>query len=372
MNLAARSYGRMEEAGSIIYVIGEDAAAREDIGGMLQSAGLRAEYFASTADFLKAARPKIAGCLIVDVKLSGSTMQEFQEPIRKAEPEIPVIFIAARSDLDSAPQDIKTRAVELLARPFQKETLLDAVKRALDRDRRRRENPNKEEIDIDLVKKVASRVSAAIPMGEVLGEVVEFVTSVVKCDSCLVYVLESDELVLRASKNPHPELVDRLKLELGQGITGWVAEHLEPVAVARNAFEDPRFKLFNELPEDRFEAFLSVPMVSGGKLVGVINVQNRAEHQFSRREISLIATVGYLVGAEVERARLESENSELSERLETRKLIERAKGILQRDLKVSEEEAYRALQRESQQRRKPMKDMAEAIILSDDLKRHSQ
>jgi uroporphyrinogen-III synthase len=69
---------------------------------------------------------------------------------------------------------------------------------------------------------------------------------------------------------------------------------------------------------------------------------------------------------------LDSENSELSNRLETRKLVERAKGILQRDLGVSEEEAYQTIQRESQQRRKSMKELAESIILSDDLKRRSE
>jgi uroporphyrinogen-III synthase len=77
--------------------------------------------------------------------------------------------------------------------------------------------------------------------------------------------------------------------------------------------------------------------------------------------------LGFLVGAEVERARLESENVELSGRLETRKAVDRAKGILQRDLSLSEDEAYRAMQTESRQRRKSMREIAEAIILGEDL-----
>ena len=226
-----------------------------------------------------------------------------------------------------------------------------------------------EDLDLALLNRIASRMSSAAPLQEVLRDVVEFVAAVVKCDSCMVYVLENDELVLRASKNPHPEVVDRLKMKLGQGITGWVAEHREPVAVAQGAFRDPRFKVFNELPEDRFEAFLSVPVVSGGRLVGVINMQDRAQHLYSKREISLIATVGFLAGAEIERARLESENLQLSGELETRKVVERAKGILQRDLKINEEEAYLTLQRESRQRRKSMKEVAEALVLSEELKR---
>jgi GAF domain-containing protein len=123
------------------------------------------------------------------------------------------------------------------------------------------------------------------------------------------------------------------------------------------------------LPEDRFEAFLSVPVLSRGKLVGVINLQHREPHTYSQREIRLISTIGFLVGAEIEMARLEGANSELSEQLGTRKAVERAKGILQRDLQLSEEEAYLTLQRQSRQRRKSMREIAEAIVLSEEIKR---
>jgi uroporphyrinogen-III synthase len=222
---------------------------------------------------------------------------------------------------------------------------------------------------LDVLHDIGRRIASSDPVHRVLSRVVEFVSSLVRCDSCFIYVLEGDSLVLRASKNPHPEDVDRLTLRLGQGITGWVAEHREPVAVAERAYEDSRFQLFNELPEDHYQAFLSVPVVSRGKLVGVINVQHRETHHHRRREIQLISTVGFLVGAEIEMARLELENSQLSERLEERKLVDRAKGILQRELGVSEEEAYLTIQRQSRQRRRSKKDIAEAIIISDEVRR---
>jgi uroporphyrinogen-III synthase len=82
----------------------------------------------------------------------------------------------------------------------------------------------------------------------------------------------------------------------------------------------------------------------------------------------LISTVGFLVGAEIEMARLEEANSNLSEQLQTRKVVERAKGILQRDLGLSEEQAYLTLQRQSRQKRKPMKEIAEAIVLSEEVR----
>jgi signal transduction protein with GAF and PtsI domain len=225
-----------------------------------------------------------------------------------------------------------------------------------------------ENLDVDFLHEISSRMAAADPLHEVLDRVVEFAAALVKCDSCLVYVLENEELVLRASKNPHEEIVDRLKLQVGQGITGWVAEHREPVAVSRNASQDPRFKFFNELPEDRYQAFLSVPLLCRGRSVGVINLQHRQPHVYNQRQIQLISMIGFLVGAEIEMARLEGENSQLSQQLVTRKLVERAKGILQRDLGLTEEQAYLALQRQSRQKRRSMKEVAEAIVLSDEIK----
>jgi len=225
---------------------------------------------------------------------------------------------------------------------------------------------------VDLLHQLSSQMASADALHEVLARVVEFASALIKCDSCLIYVLENEELLLRASKNPHPEEVDRLKLQIGQGITGWVAEHREPVVIPKNAAQDPRFQVFHELPEDTYEAFLSVPLVSRGRVVGVINLQHRLPHVHNQKEIRLISTAGFLVGAEIEMARLEMENSNLSQQLETRKIVERAKGILQRDLSLDEEQAYLALQRQSRQKRKSMREVAEAVVLTDELRRGSR
>jgi uroporphyrinogen-III synthase len=229
---------------------------------------------------------------------------------------------------------------------------------------------NADDALVDLLHDIGSRVAGTDLLHRVLERIVDLISGEVECDSCFIYILEGDELVLRASKNPRPEVVDRLKLRIGQGITGWVAEHREPVALASNAFQDPRFNFFSELPEDRYEAFLSVPILCRGRVVGVINLQHRLPHVHNRRDIKLISTLGFLVGAEIERARLEGEVSQLSEQLQVRKLVERAKGMLQRDLGLSEEEAYRTLQRQSRQMRKSMKEVAEAVLISDSIKRN--
>jgi len=371
---------------SAVFVVDDDASVRDSVQSLLKSVGFHVEVFASTEEFMQAARPDVPSCLVLDIKLPGVNGLEFQEQMGRAGVDLPIIFITGHGDIPMTLRAMKAGAVEFLSKPFQKDDLLAAIDQGLARDRARRgekaafsdlqsriEKLASQErdatFDIAVLNKMAKRLSAADPLHQVLDEVVEFVATVVGCDSCMIYVMESDDLVLRASKNPHPDAIDRLKMRVGQGITGWVAEHLRPVVVPQNASEDFRFKLFNELPEDRFEAFLSVPLVSGGHLVGVINLQNRAPHQYTQREIGLVAAIGFLVGAEVERARLETEKTELSDRLETRKLIERAKGILQRDLKISETDAYRIMQRESQQRRKSMKDISESILLNEDLKK---
>jgi uroporphyrinogen-III synthase len=102
--------------------------------------------------------------------------------------------------------------------------------------------------------------------------------------------------------------------------------------------------------------------------VGVINVQHRQPHVHTQREMHIISTVGFLVGAEIAMARLEAENGQLAERLEERKVVDRAKSILQRELGISEEDAYMTIQRHSRQRRKSKKEIAEAIVIADEVR----
>lgn len=222
---------------------------------------------------------------------------------------------------------------------------------------------------IDFLHEISSRIAAADSFHLVLDRIVEFISSVIPCDSCFIYVLEGDNLVMRASKNPHADLVDKIDIQMGQGVTGWVAQHRQPVAIASGASNDSRFKAFNNIPEDHFDAMLSTPILCAGRVVGVINLQHRLSYRHTTHEVRLLSTLGYLVGAEIERARLETENSQLANRLETRKAVDRAKSVLQRDLSVNEESAYQMMQRESRQRRKSMREIADAILLSEELRR---
>jgi uroporphyrinogen-III synthase len=223
--------------------------------------------------------------------------------------------------------------------------------------------------EMDFLHEISSRMAAADSLHLVLDRIVDFITNVIPCDSCFIYVLEGEQLMLRASKNPHADLIDHIGVQIGQGVTGWVAKHRQPVAIASSASNDPRFKAFKNIPEDHFEAMLCTPILCAGRVVGVINLQHRMTYRHTTEQVRLLSTLGFLVGAEIERARLETENTQLTGRLETRKAVDRAKSILQRDLALSEEDAYQRMQRESRQRRKSMREIAEAILLAEDLKR---
>ena len=231
---------------------------------------------------------------------------------------------------------------------------------------------------VGLLHRISGIVSSELSLDEMLGEIIGITAQVTGCDACLVYLIEheTDEIVLRASQVPHAAALGHLRMKMGEGVTGWVAEHKSVVALSSKASADLRFKSFQALIEDTYDAFLSVPLVSGGDIIGVINVHHRQTHSHTPEEIALLTFVGEQMGGAVskslladENARLVEETLEMKRQLETRKVVERAKGILQQRYSLTEEDAYLRLRNESRRLRRPMKDLAEAIILAEELSR---
>src|SRR6202011_1087776 len=143
---------------------------------------------------------------------------------------------------------------------------------------------------VALLHRVSNIVSSELSLDEMLGEIVGLTAQVTQCDACLVYLMEreSGEIVLRASQVPHAADLGNLRIQMSEGVTGWVAEHKSVVALASNAASDRRFKRFQALVEDTYEAFLSVPLVSGGDVIGVVNVHHRDEHAHTKEEVGLL------------------------------------------------------------------------------------
>ncbi len=123
----------------IVYLIDDDEAVRVAVKDLLESVGLRAETFTSGREFLKAARADVPSCLILDVRLPGVSGLEFQRELTAANVEIPVIFITGHGDIPMTVQAMKAGAVDFLTKPFRDQELLDAIHKAVERDRARRE-----------------------------------------------------------------------------------------------------------------------------------------------------------------------------------------------------------------------------------------
>ena len=129
------------EGESLVYVIDDDAGVRQSLTSLLQSIGMRVEAFGSAADFLKKGRIVdgiAAACLILDVRLPGTSGLDFQAELAKADIHLPIVFISGHGDVPITVRAMKAGAVEFLTKPFREQDLLDAVQLALRRDRDRR------------------------------------------------------------------------------------------------------------------------------------------------------------------------------------------------------------------------------------------
>ncbi len=152
------------------------------------------------------------------------------------------------------------------------------------------------EQQLRLFQRVSRLMTRDADLEDVLHEIVDLVQEFLECDSCLVYLVEDGQLVLHASNEPTRKNIGKVRLKLDEGLTGWVARERRLLAISREAYTDPRFKYFKDLPQDTFEAFLSVPIISQNKVVGVINVQHREAHTHSGNDMEMLGTLGEQIG----------------------------------------------------------------------------
>lgn len=181
---------------------------------------------------------------------------------------------------------------------------------------RKKQTENESWDELQVFSDLSTLFASTLKLQTTLDETISLVSRLTKADACFLYLLDiaTKELVLSASKTPHPQEVGHLKLKMGEGITGWVAKHHKPVAISKDAYKDSRF--IGALPEDRYEAFLSVPVMIKNNVVGVINVQHRKPKAYPQRLIDLLSTVGRQVGAAIETARLYDETQRRAKALE--------------------------------------------------------
>jgi signal transduction protein with GAF and PtsI domain len=160
------------------------------------------------------------------------------------------------------------------------------------------------EQELMILHEVAKDISSNLELKELLKRVVEMVINLTTADSCLIYLYDrkNNELILSASSHPEDKNLGQIKLRMGEGVTGWAAQQKKPVSLPGKAYEDKRFKAFTILEEDKYESFLSVPILSKDEVVGVMNLRNKEKYVYPKPQINLLFTVSRYLGSAIENA----------------------------------------------------------------------
>jgi two-component sensor histidine kinase len=161
--------------------------------------------------------------------------------------------------------------------------------------------------EVEILHGLTAGVAAAPDTEAMLQFVARTAVEVSGTESSSIYVLEQarNNLVLKAVHDAPHGLVGKLSLRVGEGITGWVARELLPVALERDAYKDPRFKELPDLRDENCQSFLSVPMVAQSEFVGVLNVKTREPHAYAPRTVRLLQAVAGQAAAAVQGMRLQ-------------------------------------------------------------------
>jgi signal transduction protein with GAF and PtsI domain len=217
--------------------------------------------------------------------------------------------------------------------------------------------------------KALSRISEAITsdlyLEDILRLIVTVTAQVMNSKICSLWLIDEKdrEFKLRATQTISRGYLKERSLKLGEGVVGFVARQRKPVAIL-DVLKEPRYKEKKLAKKERLRSMLSVPMEVKGKVLGVINCYTSSPHKFSKTEIDVLTTVANQAAIAIESTELMVKTKVIQEELESRKLVERAKGILMKERKLSEEEAFRIIQKQSMDNRKSMREIAEAIILA--------
>jgi len=174
------------------------------------------------------------------------------------------------------------------------------------------------EQELRILHEVAKDISGNAELDELLHRIIEIVMHFIVADSCLIYLYDkqNDELILTASSHPRKKALGRIKLKMGEGLTGWVAQEKLPVALAKEAYKDPRFKTFASLNDDKYEAFLSIPILSKDEIIGVMNIRNRQQHVYPDYQTNLIFTVSRYLGSAIKNAIIHDELTKKAQQLD--------------------------------------------------------
>lgn len=159
--------------------------------------------------------------------------------------------------------------------------------------------------EAEALRRVGEATGSAFDIEEMLKVTADIAIRITETDSCQVYLIDKarHELVLRAADPSFAAVVGKIRLKMGEGITGWVAKERKPVLVSQRAYEDHRFMFFPEMQEAEYESMLSVPLVTHGEILGVINVRTRRPREYTKYQVRLLSGIANQVAGAIEKSR---------------------------------------------------------------------
>jgi len=215
---------------------------------------------------------------------------------------------------------------------------------------------------------ISSAITSDLYLEDILKLIVMVTAKVTGVEICSLWLVDEEDgkIRLKATQAIDKDYVKDRVLNLNEGVVGYVVATKQPLIVW-DVLKEPRFKEKEMAKKLGLRSMASIPLqVRDEKIIGVLNCFTSEYHDFTETEISLIKTVANQSAVAIFNSELLVKTKVIQEELETRKLIERAKEILMRRMNIKSDEAFRWLQKKSMDSRKSMRQIAEAILLSDD------
>ncbi|MDD5166088.1 MAG: GAF and ANTAR domain-containing protein [Candidatus Omnitrophica bacterium] len=223
---------------------------------------------------------------------------------------------------------------------------------------------------IEALSKIANLITSGLYLEELLRLVVNVTAEIMNSKISSLMLLDPDkkELVIRATQSISDAYNKKPNVKLGEGIAGIVARDNKPLCVL-DVKEDSRYLNRDIAKKEGLCSLASVPLTVKGRVIGVLNCYTSKKHVFTKPELNVLTALANQAAVAIENAELGLRARSAEEALTTRKLIERAKDIFSQEANILPSEAYRLMQKQSMDSRKTMREIAEAIILTKDLKK---
>ena len=218
---------------------------------------------------------------------------------------------------------------------------------------------------------ISRAITSDLYFEDILKLIVMVTAKVTGYEICSLWLIDESvnpkKIRLKATQSIDPEYLKNRSLGRVEGVVGFVATHNQPLII-KNVLKEPRFKEKEMAKKLGLVSMLSVPLqVKDDKVIGVLNCFTSEPHEFSETEVNLITAVANQSAVAILNTELLVKTRVIQEELETRKLVERAKEVLMQKRKIKADEAYRWLQKRSMDSRKSIRQIAEAVLLSEEL-----